>query len=197
MTNLQTIAKALSNSVRIDVLEYLLEKRVANKSDLLARTNLERAALDHHLRPLLAAGLIGIVDVTIDKIKNSLCFPAASITLTKNPELSSEGIRSLLGTEVESDVDHSEIEERAQRAIRLGEISREDAKAILRTLFEHRGRGTKNTCTSCGRIKKMTYLSLCDNCLRPACKDCVETVQRTEGETQTICDRCVREMFGS
>ncbi|MFW9800298.1 MAG: ArsR family transcriptional regulator [Candidatus Thorarchaeota archaeon] len=197
MTNLQTIAKALSNPVRIDILEYLLERRVANKSELLARTKLKRAALDHHLRPLLTAGLIGIVDVTIDKVRNSLCFPASSITLTRNPEMSSDGIGVLLGTEVESDVDHSEIEEKAQRAIRNGEIRRGDAKAILRTLFEHRGRGTKNTCASCGRIKKMTYLTLCDNCLRPACNDCVENVQRTEGETHTICDRCVREMFGS
>ncbi|MFX0045904.1 MAG: helix-turn-helix domain-containing protein [Candidatus Hermodarchaeota archaeon] len=197
MTDLHSVAKALSNRVRMQIFEYLLERRVANKSDLLAETGLERASLNHHLKSLSEAELVGTIDVTIDKVKNSLCFLRASVTLDSRSELSSEGVRALLGTEVESDVDHTEIEERAQRAIRRGELGRDDAKAVLRTLFEHRGRGTKNTCSSCGRIKKMSDLALCDNCFRPACKSCRQTVDKTEGGTETICDRCMKELFGS
>ncbi|MHA2379550.1 MAG: helix-turn-helix domain-containing protein [Candidatus Thorarchaeota archaeon] len=197
MTDLQSVARALSNPVRMQIFEYLLERRVANKSDLLAETGLERASLNHHLKSLAGAELVGTVDVTIDRVKNSLCFLSTSVAISSKSELSSQGVRALLGTEVESDVDHTEIEERAQRAIRKGELGRDDAKAILRTLFEHRGRGTKNTCTSCGRIKKMSDLALCDSCLRPACGDCRQTVDMTEGGTETICDRCMREMFGS
>jgi len=197
MTDLHSVAKALSNPVRMQIFEYLLERRVANKSDLLAETGLERASLNHHLKSLAQAELVGTVEVTIDKVKNSLCFLSASVNLESRSELSSQGVRALLGTEVESDVDHTEIEERAQRAIRKGELGRNDAKAILRTLFEHRGRGTKNTCTSCGRIKRMSSLALCDNCLRPACKTCRQTVDKTEPGAETICDRCMKELFGS
>ncbi|UCH04097.1 MAG: helix-turn-helix transcriptional regulator [Candidatus Thorarchaeota archaeon] len=197
MRNLQSVAKALSNPVRMQIFEYLLERRVANKSDLLAETGLERASLNHHLRSLAEAGLVVSVDVTIDKVRNSLCFLSASVSLESRSELSSQGVRALLGSEVESDVDHTEIEERAQRAIGKGELARDDAKAILRTLFEHRGRGTKNTCTSCGRIKRMSDLALCDNCLRPACQSCRQKVDKTEGGAETICDRCMRELFGS
>ncbi|MHA2602680.1 MAG: helix-turn-helix domain-containing protein [Candidatus Thorarchaeota archaeon SMTZ1-83] len=197
MTDLRSVAEALSNPVRMRIFEYLLERRVANKSDLLTETGLERASLNHHLKSLAKADLVGTIDVRIDKVRNSLCFLRTSVTLDSKSELSSEEVRALLGTEVESDVDHTEIEEKAQRAIRNGELDRDDAKAILRTLFEHRGRGTKNTCTSCGRIKKMSDLALCDNCLRPACKSCRQTVDKTEGGTETICDRCMKELFGS
>ena len=58
--------------MRIQILEYLLVRRVANKSDLRELTGLERAALDHHLRPLEEAGLVGVVDIMIDRVKNSL-----------------------------------------------------------------------------------------------------------------------------
>ena len=197
MTDLRSVAEALSNPVRMRIFEYLLERRVANKSDLLTETGLERASLNHHLKSLAKADLVGTIDVRIDKVRNSLCFLRTSVTLDSKSELSSEEVRALLGTEVESDVDHTEIEEKAQRAIRNGELDRDDAKAILRTLFEHRGRGTKNTCTSCGRIKKMSDLALCDNCLRPACKSCRQTVDKTEGGTETICDMCMKELFGS
>ncbi len=197
MSDLLHIAKALSNPVRIEILEYLKEKRIANKSDLLMKTGLERAALDHHLRPLINAGLVGILEITIDKVKNSLCYPKSSVSFSKTDELSSDSIRAVLGDSVESDVDHQAIEERAQRAIRNSDLDRDDAKAILRTLFEHRGKGTKNTCTSCGRIKRMTELALCDYCLRPACSKCRKQVQKREGGSEMICDRCMREMFGS
>jgi DNA-binding transcriptional ArsR family regulator len=197
MTDLLRISKALSNPVRIKIMDYLNEKRIANKSDLLAKTGLERAALDHHLKPMVDAGLVGILEITIDKVRNSFCYPKSSISLDVNDELSSDSIRAVLGEAIERDEDHQAIEERAQDAIKKNEINREDAKAILRTLFEHRGRGTKNTCSSCGRIKKMTELALCDHCLKPACDKCRRKIQIREGGTEMICDRCMREMFGS
>ena len=190
-----TITKALSNPIRVKILEYLLTKRVANKGDVIEELNLERAALEHHLKPLVDAKLISVLDVVIDKVKNSLLFPLASIQLDITPEISPDALRDVIGNEIESDVNHDEIQEKAQAAVAAGHIEQEDAVAIVRTLFEHRGRGTKNVCSVCGRIRKMAELFLCEHCFRPACEKCSETIQRKDGASELLCDRCLDKMF--
>jgi len=108
---------------------------------------LERAALEHHLKPLVDAKLVSILEVVIDRVKNSLLFPIASVTLDKNPEISTDALSDVIGKEIESDVNHDEIQEKAQAEVKAGRLDQEDAVAIVRTLFEHRGRGTKNMCS--------------------------------------------------
>ncbi len=196
MDDLVAVSKALSNPVRIQILDYLLSSRIANKSDIMDEMNLERAALEHHLKSLTEAGLVGTFDVIIDKVKNSLCFPLASVTITKQPELSPDVIRDVIGIEIESDVNHDEIQEKAQAEVDNGRIEHEDAVAIVRTLFAHRGRGTKNMCVVCGRIRKMTDLTLCDRCFRPVCSSCEHVLQRDDKPSELLCDRCLAHMFG-
>ena len=159
--------------------------------------NIERATLDHHLKPLAEAGLIGQIQVTIDKVKNILCVPLQSVSLKMETEIDSNQILAIIGDDISIDVDHQEIQERVQREVHRKSITTEDAKAIIRTVFEHRGRATKNLCASCGRIRKMTDLKLCDVCLKPACSKCIQEVKRTDDQIELICDRCVRDQFGS
>ncbi|MFX0107980.1 MAG: ArsR/SmtB family transcription factor [Candidatus Hodarchaeota archaeon] len=191
-----SLCRALSNPIRVQIFDYLLSKRVANKGDIMKELGLERAALEHHLRPLIDAELVGTLDVVIDKVKNSLCFPVASLSLTKDPEISTEAISDVIGHEIESDVNHDEIQEKAQAAVKMGVLEQEDAIAIVRTLFEHRGRGTKNMCSVCGRIRKMADLSLCNRCFRPVCTKCEHVIQREGHSTELLCDRCLDQMFG-
>ncbi|MFX1369133.1 MAG: ArsR/SmtB family transcription factor [Promethearchaeota archaeon] len=191
-----SLFKALSNSTRIKILDYLLVKRIANKGDIMDALNLERAALEHHLGPLVDAGLVGTFDVVIDKVKNSLCFPLESVKVVRDPEISIDVIRDVIGAEIESDVNHNEIQEKAQSEVDSGYLTQEDAVAIVRTLFEHRGRGTKNMCSVCGRIRKMANLTLCERCFRPVCTKCEQTLQRDDGVSERLCDRCVNQMFG-
>ncbi|MHA1904192.1 MAG: hypothetical protein ACW977_09495 [Candidatus Thorarchaeota archaeon] len=175
MDDLLSISKALSNPTRIGILEW--------------------AALEHHLKPLVDAKLVAIQDVVIDKVKNSLLFPIASVGLDRSPEISGDAISDVIGTEIESDVNHDEIQEKAQAEVKAGRLDQEDAVAIVRTLFEHRGRGTKNMCSVCGRIRKMADLTLCERCFRPACTKCSQTIQREDGGSELLCDRCLNQLF--
>ncbi|MFW9925560.1 MAG: ArsR family transcriptional regulator [Candidatus Thorarchaeota archaeon] len=193
--DLAKVSKALSNPTRVKLLEYLLQKRIMNKGDLMTEMGLERAALDHHLRPLKDAGLVQTMDVIIDKVRNSLCFPLFSVTIESKPEISPEIVRDIVGDEIESDINHDEIQEKAQKEVEKGNLNQEDAVAIVRTLFEHRGRGTKNMCSVCGRIKKMADLSLCDHCFRPVCTSCHRIIEKGL-DKELLCDRCVSQMFG-
>ena len=195
MNDVLPVSKALSNATRVRILEYLLTKRVANKGDVIEELGLERAALEHHLKPLVDAKLVSILDVVIDKVKNSLLFPVASVSLEKSPEISADAMSDVIGTEIESDVNHDEIQEKAQAEVKAGRLDQEDAVAIVRTLFEHRGRGTKNMCSVCGRIRKMVDLKLCERCFRPACTKCNQNIQRDDGGSELLCDRCVNQMF--
>ena len=194
--DLLTVSRALSNQTRIKILDYLLSKRISNKGDIMDEMNLERAALEHHLKSLTDAGIVGIYDVVIDKVKNSLCFPLISISLTKTPEVSASVVMDVIGPEIESDVNHDEIQEKAQAAVDNGRLEQEDAVAIVRTLFAHRGRGTKNMCVVCGRIRKMSDLNLCERCFRPVCSKCEHIIQREDNTSQLFCDRCLADMFG-
>jgi DNA-binding transcriptional ArsR family regulator len=189
------VFKALANQTRVQILDYLLQKRIANKGDIMEALGLERAALEHHLAPLVKAELVGSIDVVIDKVKNSLCFPLASAKVTKSSELQAEAIREVIGTEIESDVNHDEIQEKAQAEVEAGRLNQEDAVAIVRTLFEHRGRGTKNICSVCGRMRKMADLTLCSRCFRPVCSNCVQTLEREDGSKELLCGRCLEQMF--
>ena len=194
--DLSKVSKALSNPTRVKLLEYLLEKRILNKGDLMAELGLERAALDHHLKPLIKAGLVQTMDVVIDKVRNCLCFPLFSVTIESKREISMAVVRDVVGDEIESDINHDEIQEKAQNEVEKGNLNQEDAVAIVRTLFEHRGRGTKNMCSVCGRIKKMADLSLCNQCFRPVCSNCHRLIEKDEKEKELLCDRCVSQMFG-
>ncbi|MFW9810528.1 MAG: ArsR/SmtB family transcription factor [Candidatus Thorarchaeota archaeon] len=193
--DLAKVSKALSNPTRVKLLDYLLEKRIMNKGDLMTELGLERAALDHHLRPLKDAGLVKTMDVVIDKVRNCLCFPLFSVVIESKLEISAEIIRDIVGNEIESDINHNEIQEKAQNEVEKGNLNQEDAVAIVRTLFEHRGRGTKNMCSVCGRIKKMADLSLCDHCFRPVCTSCHRIIEKGSSK-ELLCDRCVSQMFG-
>lgn len=193
--NLSKVSKALSNPTRVKIMEYLLDKRMMNKGDLMEEFGLERAALDHHLRSLKEAGLVQTMDVIIDKIRNCLCFPLVSVTVNTKEELSASVIRDIVGMEIESDINHDEIQEKAQKEVEKGHLNQEDAVAIVRTLFEHRGRGTKNLCSVCGRIKKMADLSLCDQCFRPVCSKCHRVIDK-EDRRELLCDRCLSQLFG-
>jgi len=195
MDDLLSTSKALSNPTRVQILKYLLTKRVANKGDVMEELGLERAALEHHLKPLVDAKLVSILDVVIDKVKNSLLFPIASVRLDRKAEISADAISDVIGTEIESDVNHDEIQEKAQAEVKSGRLDQEDAVAIVRTLFEHRGRGTKNMCSVCGRIRKMADLTLCERCFRPACTKCNQTIQREDGGSELLCDRCLNQLF--
>ena len=195
MSDLQVVSKALSKQTRVKILEYLLAKRVANKGDVMEELGLERAALEHHLKPLMDAELVAIHDVVIDKVKNSLLFPVTSVSLERNPEISADVMSEVIGSEIESDVNHDEIQEKAQTFVEAGKLNQDDAVAIVRTLFEHRGRGTKNMCSICGRIKKMADLSLCSQCFRPVCSSCNQVIQK-ESATELLCDRCLEALFG-
>ncbi|MHA2323673.1 MAG: ArsR family transcriptional regulator [Candidatus Thorarchaeota archaeon] len=195
MDDLLSTSKALSNPTRVQILKYLLTKRVANKGDVMEELGLERAALEHHLKPLVDAKLVSILDVVIDKVKNSLLFPIASVSLDRKSEISVDAIRDVIGTEIESDVNHDEIQEKAQSEVKTGRLDQEDAVAIVRTLFEHRGRGTKNMCSVCGRIRKMADLTLCERCFRPACTKCNQTIQREDSGSELLCDRCLNQLF--
>ncbi|MHA2142841.1 MAG: helix-turn-helix domain-containing protein [Candidatus Thorarchaeota archaeon] len=195
MNDLLSVSKALSNPTRVRILEYLLTKRVANKGDVMEELGLERAALEHHLKPLVDAKIVSILDVVIDKVKNSLLFPIASVSLDRSPEISADTLKDVIGAEIESDVNHDEIQEKAQAEVKAGHLDQEDAVAIVRTLFEHRGRGTKNMCSVCGRIRKMADLALCERCFRPACTNCNQTIQRDDGASELLCDRCVNQLF--
>ncbi|MHA2021510.1 MAG: ArsR/SmtB family transcription factor [Candidatus Thorarchaeota archaeon] len=195
MDDLLSVSKALSNPTRVRILEYLLTKRVANKGDVMDELGLERAALEHHLKPLVDARIISILDVVIDRVKNSLLFPLVSVSLDKKPEISADALSDVIGTEIESDVNHDEIQEKAQAEVKAGRLDQEDAVAIVRTLFEHRGRGTKNMCSVCGRIRKMADLTLCERCFRPACTKCNQNIQREDGASELLCDRCLNQLF--
>jgi DNA-binding transcriptional ArsR family regulator len=194
--DLSAVSKALSNPTRIKLLDYLLEKRMVNKGDLMAEMNLERAALDHHLKPLIEAGLIQTMDVVIDRVKNCLCFPLLSVSIESKQEIDPSIVREVVGREIESDINHDEIQEKAQREVEKGNLNQADAVAIVRTLFEHRGRGTKNMCSVCGRIKKMGDLSLCDRCFRPVCTSCHRIIAKDSQESELFCDRCLAQEFG-
>lgn len=162
----------------------------------MAEMGLERAALDHHLKPLVQSGLIQTMDVVIDKVKNCLCFPLFSISIERKREVDPMVVREVIGIEIESDINHDEIQEKAQREVEKGNLAQTDAVAIVRTLFEHRGRGTKNMCSVCGRIKKMANLSLCDHCFRPVCSDCQRVIEKDSNNTELLCDRCLSQLFG-
>ncbi|MDH4214049.1 MAG: ArsR family transcriptional regulator [Candidatus Thorarchaeota archaeon] len=194
--DLAKASKALSNPTRVRLLEYLLEKRIMNKGDLMSELGLERAALDHHLKPLINAGLVQTIDVIIDRVRNCLCFPLFSVTITSKQELSPEVVRDVIGDEIESDINHDEIQAKAQREVTAGNLHQEDAVAIVRTLFEHRGRGTKNMCSVCGRIKRMIDLSLCNQCFRPVCSTCGRRIKKDKDMMELLCDRCVSQLFG-
>jgi DNA-binding transcriptional ArsR family regulator len=194
--NLAKVSKALSNPTRVKLLDYLLEKRIMNKGDLMIELGLERAALDHHLKPLIDAGLVQTMEVVIDRVRNILCFPLFSVTIDSKQEISPNVVRDVIGEEIESDINHNEIQEKAQKEAESGNLHQEDAVAIVRTLFEHRGRGTKNMCSVCGRIKKMADLSLCDQCFRPVCSNCQHLIEKGKGKKELLCDRCVSQMFG-
>jgi DNA-binding transcriptional ArsR family regulator/ribosomal protein S14 len=194
--DLAKVSKAISNPTRVKLLEYLLEKRIMNKGDLMAELGLERAALDHHLRPLMEAGLVQTIDVVIDRVRNCLCFPLFSVTIGSRQEISPEVVRDIVGKEIESDINHDEIQQKAQKEVERGKLNQEDAVAIVRTLFEHRGRGTKNMCSVCGRIKKMADLSLCSQCFRPVCSNCHHLIETGKEKKELLCDRCVSQMFG-
>ena len=194
--DLTKVSKALSNPTRVKLLEYLLEKRILNKGDLMAELGLERAALDHHLKPLIEAGLVQTMDVVIDKVRNCLCFPLFSVTIDSKQEISPKVVKDVVGEEIESDINHDEIQEKAQKEVERGNLNQEDAVAIVRTLFEHRGRGTKNMCSVCGRIKKMADLSLCDQCFLPVCSNCHRMIAKDGSPRELLCDRCVSQMFG-
>jgi hypothetical protein len=196
MDDLIVVSRALSNPIRLKIMNYLISKRIANKGDIMDEMHLERAALEHHLKSLIEAGIVGVYDVVIDKIKNSLCFPLASISMSKQPEISASVIKDVIGIEIESDVNHDEIQEKAQAEVENKRLEQEDAVAIVRTLFAHRGRGTKNMCVVCGRIRKMADLSLCDRCFRPVCSKCKHVIQREDNTTESLCDRCLSQMFG-
>jgi len=194
--DLAKVSKALSNPMRVKLLEYLLEKRIMNKGDLMAEFGIERAALDHHLKPLKEAGLIETIDVVIDKVRNCLCFPLVSISIESKQEISPNVVRDVVGEEIESDINHDEIQEKAEKEVERGNLNQADAVAIVRTLFEHRGRGTKNMCSVCGRIKKMADLSLCNQCFRPVCSNCSRMIEKDKESRELLCDRCVSHMFG-
>ncbi|MGY5853578.1 MAG: ArsR family transcriptional regulator [Candidatus Thorarchaeota archaeon] len=196
MDDLVAVSKALSNPIRIKILDYLLSSRIANKGDIMDEMNLERAALEHHLKSLVEAGIVGTFDVVIDKVKNSLCFPLVSIAITRQSEISPDVIRDVIGVEIESDVNHDEIQEKAQAEVENGRLEQGDAVAIVRTLFAHRGRGTKNMCAVCGRIRKMSDLILCERCFRPVCSKCEHVIQKDDGASERLCDRCLDQMFG-
>jgi DNA-binding transcriptional ArsR family regulator len=193
---LDKVAKALSNPTRVKILDYLMKKRMVNKGDLMEEVKLERAALDHHLKPLIQAGLVQTMDVVIDRVKNCLCFPLFSVSIEKREEIDPDIVRQVVGLEIESDINHDEIQNKAQKQVEKGNLNQEDAVAIVRTLFEHRGRGTKNMCSVCGRIKKMADLSLCDNCFRPVCSSCHRVIEKDDIEKELLCDRCVSQLFG-
>ncbi|UCE11728.1 MAG: helix-turn-helix transcriptional regulator, partial [Candidatus Thorarchaeota archaeon] len=101
MTDNLALFKALSNPTRVQILEYLLAKRIANKGDIMDALGLERAALEHHLGPLTEAQLVGTLDVVIDRVKNSLCIPLATVQVNRAPEVSADSIRDVIGDEIE------------------------------------------------------------------------------------------------
>jgi hypothetical protein len=109
--------------------------------------------------------------------------------------MSASVVKDVIGAEIESDVNHDEIQEKAQTEVETGRLEQEDAVAIVRTLFAHRGRGTKNLCVVCGRIRKMADLTLCNRCFRPVCSKCEHIIQREDNTSELLCDRCLSNMF--
>jgi ribosomal protein S14 len=134
--------------------------------------------------------------VVIDRVKNCLCFPLFSVSLQSKQEIQPSVVKEVVGEEIESDINHDEIQEKAQKEVEKGNLNQADAVAIVRTLFDHRGRGTKNMCSVCGRIKKMAYLSLCDNCFRPVCSNCHQIIAKGDQKKELFCDRCISQKFG-
>ncbi|NWF94611.1 MAG: hypothetical protein HXY34_00540 [Candidatus Thorarchaeota archaeon] len=67
---------------------------------------------------------------------------------------------------------------------------------MVRTLFDYRGRGTRNLCASCGRIRRVSEMVLCHRCFGPVCAKCQKVVLKSDGTSEILCSKCIKEMFG-
>jgi len=188
--SLETILKAISNKIRLEIFDYILEEKFLIKSDLITHFELQRAGLDFHLMALEDAGLVGLLEIKIKGRKYVYVYPKANWKINLDL-LETNSLQDFLPSElIESDFPN--LTERFwidSSAIK----NPHTIKKILESLAMKIGGDSKNN--FCQRCKTTLGIMKCAKCLKLFCTECAKIIIRSDKTKITFCYDCISDQF--
>ena len=188
--SLEAILKAVSNKIRLEIFDYIIEEKFLIKSDLITRFGLQRAGLDFHLTALEDAGLIGLLEIKIKGRKYVFVYPKATWKINLDL-LETSSLQEFLPSElIESDfpklterfwIDSSVIK------------NPHTIKKILESIAIKLGSNSSDN--FCQRCNNSLGIMKCSKCQKLFCTECAKIIIRSDKTKITLCYDCISDQF--
>ncbi len=188
--SIETILKAISNKIRLEILDYIIEEKFLIKNNLITHFKLQRAGLDFHLATLEEAGFIGLLEIKIKGRKYVFVYPKATWKINLDL-LETKRLQDFLPSELIEN-DFPNLTERFW--IGSSEIKNPHTiKKILESLaIKLGGHSSDNFCQRC---KNALGIMKCSKCLKLYCTECAKIIIRSDKAKITFCYDCISDQF--
>ena len=196
--DLAAIAKALSNEVRIELFSKILEGSFLSKGILSEYVGIShRASLDHHLRELEAAELIGISSIRLEGHRFVFVYPKVNlkISIQDKIELQIENREEpTLMTKITDDLSAADVANLSSE-LRSQELEGFVVDKLINGLMAALGTLRKGIlCSQCRTGPPKPANRTCSSCGKPVCEDCIHEITKPDGGLQVICRHCRDDM---
>jgi DNA-binding transcriptional ArsR family regulator len=191
------IFEALDNERRIELFEYILQKKFISKSELAKKFDLSRASLNHHLNIMVKAGLLFEKGLILDGRNQFFITPATSLHPDQFVEQKEEYHHLA-----------EQLEEWSRRNLTIDtwRILKEDLKrqnvpqmivdAVEERLFPSLVKRAPTTSEYCYFCRTEEARISCHTCRNLICKTHEHEIKREGEETIILCPNCVEKFFG-
>lgn len=182
------IIKALSNEKRLEIYNFIKERKVLIKSEILKQFNMNRAALDHHLDLLTKAKLVEILDININNRKYSFVIFKSDFLISLE-EMSTSRISKHIPRKITEDVFH----EITEKLWFLNDLESNDIVVFLSKIAEKLD--LKAWELFCKQCRKNISIMRCSVCKKMICDKCGEIIRKTDQEQVIFCTSCLEKQF--
>lgn len=189
------VFEALANLKRIEIFEYLLKNLFVSKTELATDLNLNRAALNHHLKYLVSSGLIIEQEMMIDGRKHIFVLPIQNISIKNLLEVRKD-IQCLQNILISFQDQNLTLNnwQIIRSSLQENPLISEELNTVLEVRFfqNFQDHGELTICWICGERKASL---LCQRCQRPTCETCNHTVEQ-QNKSINYCRNCIESLFG-
>ena len=189
------VFEALANEKRLEIFEYINEHLFVPKTELIIKFDLNRAALNHHLKYLLSARIISEQELLIDGHKHTFLVPNVMISLetfiVNRTDI--KRLKEIFDSLINQNMTFNKWQLIRASLLEDSLISSTLMQALEIYFFKDFQNVDDNTiCWVC--LEKKALL-LCQKCLRPTCSNCNHEIYQ-ENKLLNYCRSCIESIFG-
>ncbi|MHA1967096.1 MAG: hypothetical protein ACW964_04755 [Candidatus Hodarchaeales archaeon] len=186
----EAIIKAISNSKRLEIYNFIVQTKFVIKSEILNKFDLKRASLDFHLDSLEEAELIAIKEIRIKGRKYVYLFPKARWKIAVTP-LETASLEEFLP----SDLSEKEFFLLTENSW-LNSPSIKDPQTIRIVLESLAIRlGAESEKYRCKRCETELGIIKCSECQKLHCPECAEIIMKSDEKKVALCYTCITNQF--